>query len=172
MRTIVILTLLAFASTTWISYDSSVTSRDRTNIYFNCLYSSGHFFAVYQNIYWDNMRALVQVIASFLKDNAIFVLLSPYVNDSTDLANYDALWTWLGAAISAKGCSLDLLYYLIDSVISSIWSRIEVDQFLDLLWSNLNLYSTVDKFYFDEFWSSCPFTYWELYQNFIKPHLG
>ena len=109
---------------------------------------------------------------NFLKDNAIFVLLKPFVRDNIDLANYEALWVWLGEAISSKGCTLELLYYLIDSIMTSIWSRIEVDQFLDLLWSNLNLYSTLDKFYFDEFWTSCPFTYWELFKNLVEPYIG
>lgn len=170
--TIIILSLVAFAYASWTPYDHNVTPKDRTNIYFNCLYSGAHFLALYEDVYWTNPQALFEEVLSFLKENAIFVLYTPFVKDNSDIAKFDELWTWLGEAISSRGCSLDLLYYLIDTVITTMWSRIEVDQFLDLLWKNLNLYSTVDRFYFNEFWFSCPFTFWELYKNIIEPHLG
>ncbi len=58
---------------------------------------------------------------------------------------------------------------MIDTTITTIWARLDVHEFRNLLWENLSLYSSLDKFYFDEFWMSCPFTFWELYKNLVEP---
>ncbi len=88
MRVVIFLALIAFARGTWISYDNSASQKDRLNIYFNCAYSSKHFFALYENYYYDHFNSLVSDMMSFLRDRAIYVVLSPYIRDAADLGNF------------------------------------------------------------------------------------
>ena len=156
----------------WIPYDNSVTNRDRANIYLDCAFGTSYMAQRYQETYWNNFDAFLDLVVGWLKDNAIYVLLTPYVDDSESLANLEGLWAWIGAAISNHGCcSMSMIYYVIDTVVTTVWSRIDFDQFRNLLWHNLNQYTTVEQYYWDNFWTTCPFTYWELYKNIIEPLL-
>lgn len=171
MRTLVLIAVIVLASANFEPYDRSVTSRDRSNIYIDCVFATSHMMQVYHNTYWNNFNAFVNAIIEFLKENALYVILSPYIEDDSDLSVYQAMWAWIGSAISNHCCSIDLLYYFIDTIVVTIWSRIDVDKFLDLLWANLNKYTTMEKYYWEEFWTACPFMYWEIFTNYVKPYL-
>lgn len=171
MKTLVLIAVITLAAAAFHPYDGAVTPRDRSNIYIDCAFATSHMLQVYHDSYWNNWTALINAIIDFLKNNALYVILTPYVQNDTELANYEALWVWLGTTIRNHCCGLDLIYYLVDNIVSTIWSRIDLDKFRELLWANLNKYTTMSKYYWDEFWMACPFTYWELYTNYIKPHI-
>ncbi len=173
MKVIVaLMAVLALTSAnSWQPYDPQVAAKDRANIYIDCAFASQYMAKVYHDSYWNNFNAFLSDVIDFLKDNALYVILTPYIKDSTDLAVYEAFWGWLGVTIRDHCCGLDLAYYLVNTVVVTIWARVDIDEFKRLLWANLNRYTTLSNFYWEEFWLTCPFTYWEIYTNYVKPIL-
>ena len=169
MKTVfALVALLAIASA--YQYDN-VSTVTRSDVYVSCAFATYHMWSIYGNMILNNYETFLNMILTWLKDNVLYVLLTPYIQDGTDLIKAEALWAWFTATVDTHGCcGLSMFTYLTNTLVTEIWGRIDVDQFKSLLWQNLNKYKTEGQFYYDQFFMTCPFAYNELWYNYIQPY--
>ncbi len=167
----VLFALVAAVSAANYEYDN-VGMVTRSDVYVSCGFASYHMWSLYGETLINDYMTIVDMILSFLKDNLTYILLTPYIKDSDDLQKAESLWTWFTNMVNNEGCcDLKMFTYITNTLITTIWSRIDFTQFRELLWMNLNKYTTEGKFYYDQFFMTCPFMYSELYHNYIQPYL-
>ena len=160
--------LLAIASA--YEYDN-VDRVTRTDVYVGCAFATYHMWSIYGDMILNNYEAFVNMIVAWLKDNVLYVLLTPYVQDSEDLQKAQSLWAWFTSMVDSHGCcSISMFTYLTNTLVTEIWGRIDFSQFRSLLWQNLNKYTSAGEFYYDQFFMTCPFMYNELWYNYIAQY--
>lgn len=170
MKTAFVLVALVALSAAFTQYQN-VEDITRVDIYTGCAFSTYHMWTIYGDMIMNNFDAFVDIGVNWLKDNILYVLLTPYVRDSTDLANAQSLWSWVESAVSSNGCcGLSMGIYIANTVITELWGRIDFSQFRSLIWANLNKYTTEGKFYYDQFFTTCPFMYTEIWNNYLAQY--
>ena len=120
----------------------------------------------------NNFETFLDMITAWLKDHVLYILLTPYVTNEKEMANATTLWAWVSATIESHGCcGLSLATYVVNTMITNLWARVDFSQFKELLFQNLNKFTNVEEFYAMEFWWTCPFMYSEIYYSYIQPNL-
>lgn len=172
MKTAIIFVALIVASQAAFQPYDNVDQIARTNIWGDCGFASYHMWQQYGDIIMNNWESFLNMLTNWLKNNVLYILLTPYVNDAQSLSNAQALWAWFTAAVETHGCcGISMATYIANTLITNIWGRIDFTQFKSLLFENLNKYKNIEQFYWDEFWMTCPFTFSELYYSYIKPYI-
>ena len=172
MKTAIILVALIVASQASFQAYDNVDQVARANIWGDCGFASFHMWQQYGDIILNNWETFLNMLTNWLKNNVLYILLTPYVNDAQSLENAQALWAWFNTAVTDHGCcGISMATHIANTLITSIWGRIDFTQFKSLLFENLNKYKNIEQFYWDEFWMTCPFTFSEIYYSYVQPYI-